>query len=496
MSFIVIFALNICGTKSYGQIYLLSGKQEDVYRVEMLYEIKTAFKQLVALLDIFEPINFSNGLNSQQIILTESHHKGDSFQETKLTGKDNILRRLVVQLNYGGLFLSFNYKVTSQLNLEYFHDTNTYPMITQNLEAQEYLKGITLPNDIKTTLRSKLNEVKTQNDAVIIVLNILKNNYHLAMDSKKSAFNKELGQRRLVSFSEYLDVFVSLLRFAQLPARVVHANSLLSSYVLERDKQKLLLFYPRGEYHYAEIHVEGLGWLPIDPFANTLYFVPTNIIRKAVSKRYKDDLERIFVYPKKPVDLVFNKSIFAEKMNPEISFKTEERIPGDDFLFMPATGTREKLLKELLPLSRFMPEELGLYDNPLKIDMEITEELPVTQTIRIINPKTVSSITLPLFFLYVIRDAKLQLEVKSGGKTYQSIPVNAFVSKVDLNYRLVTFNFKKSITLQDQAELTLKIKNMPAIFWYAILGNPMGDHLDTRRKDGYVIHADLCYKLD
>jgi hypothetical protein len=53
------------------------------------------------------------------------------------------------------------------------------------------------------------------------------------------------------------------------------------------------------------------------------------------------------------------------------------------------------------------------------------------------------------------------------------------------------------LTLQGDIEISLKIKNLSAVFWYAVIGNPIGDKNDTwRNQKTNVLHLDLTYQLN
>ena len=135
--------------------------------------------------------------------------------------------------------------------------------------------------------------------------------------------NIELKNIDLINITQegFLDLWVYALRTAGIPARIVHGYSLPATFWVEKDEEKVQYFYPRGDYHWIEIFVGRTGWLPIDPFAGTFFFIPQTLIRKTDAPFFKIP-RPYFVYPK-PKIFFFASNIFRKEMEEKLKVETK-----------------------------------------------------------------------------------------------------------------------------------------------------------------------------
>ncbi len=478
-----------------GNWLMISGKYDSEWRVEVISEVKSKKKGLYILLDYFEPADYSNIFNSQQIFPLTKNFKGSKYKVTNMTSYENQLRRVFFRMQKNNFFMNKSYKIKTSLNLENFFIHSNYPLKIKSKHLHYYLKNKKSLVLIKKKVLGLIKNKKKTVDVIIELYNWIKNSIQLMIDDKKYSIQNILKYKK-ANIQGMIDLWVYSLRIAKIPTRVIHGYSLPANIKVELGGKQITSVYPRGYYHWLEIFVPGTGWLPIDPFANNLFFIPENLIRKTTSTYFKHNQDRVFIYPKKPKKIDVNFNIFSEKERDERKLKLETGLPNTDYVFSPPFSSSVKPKKNSNFILNFMPKLVGLYNNPLKIDMGVTTKEALTQKIHFNSKKNVHSVTLPLYFLEFLRNGYIWVELESNGKKYNSKRVNTRYKKVDLKYRFVEFKFPKNLNLIGDVTITLKVKNLAAIFWYGIIGNHIGNKNDSYRKKGHYIHLDLCYKIN
>lgn len=460
----------------------------------MTSEIYSKKKYTVIIMDYFEPFNYSNLYNSQQIIPLKAHSKG-VFSLNKLYGQEKRLKRYLIRLKYGSFFLNNSYRMKTLLNTKNLHLSTKYPFSVHSKIRNRYLHNYyrNVPQPLKATVKKLIKNKRLASDVILSIYNWIKNNIELDLHSRRF-YLEEIIYSKKANLQGMIDLWVHMLRLSGIPARVVHGYSLASTVSYRYGKKRISCIYPRSYYHWIEVFLEGSGWFPIDPFANTLFFVPTNLIRKSTSSFFRQSQDRIFVYPLKPKDLIFRNNIFSQKEPKEKVLQIRQSINSEDYLFSPIISFSKAPHKKNNFTSSFIPKDLNLYNNPLKINMEVTPRKPLTQKLYFKRGRSISSITIPIYMLERSRIGKIWIEVRKNGKIYKSYPVNpGFQRKQE--YRLLKFRFPKSLWLSKKVEITLKIKDLAAVFWYAVIGNPIGDKNDTYQRRDQFLHIDMCYKL-
>ncbi len=482
---------------SFSHWMMISGKYSGDWRVEVATEIRGQAKNLIFILDFFEPVDFSNIYNSQQINLLSQYFKGSKNHETIVSLKESLLKRLLVYLKGDSFFINRSFRVKTLLDLDEFYLLPNFPTQTDSSISSLYLNTNSFPLDFKKQVLDLVEEKKSLPDVVFCIASWINQNFFISLTKSPPLKNIELKNIDLINITQegFLDLWVYALRTAGIPARIVHGYSLPATFWVEKDEEKVQYFYPRGDYHWIEIFVGRTGWLPIDPFAGTFFFIPQTLIRKTDAPFFQKYQDHIFVYPKKPKNFSFASNIFSEKEMEEKKLKVETKVDCEDYLLTPPIQIQETIKKPAHNLLSFLPQQLGLSDNFLKLDIEVTPNEPLSQKIMLSEPKKSSSIVLPLYLLELSKKGQIWLEVLSENKVYKSEIIEPILENPDLNYRLFNFQFSEEMLLNQEITLTLKVKNLSAVFWYGIIGNLVGTKQDTFRKQGIYLHADMCYQI-
>lgn len=476
--------------------FFIGGKYQENWRVEITSEIRTSTKNIVAFVDFFEPTDFSNAFNTQQITFLTSNVRGEILSSENMTTlPELILRRFLVKFDKrDSFFINKSYKIKTILNFDNFSVDFPYSFSKEPLQQQQFLK---LPYSIPPELRHKVIELvkekKNIPSVIVAIYNWIKS-FELLLFEEPMSIEESLRRKQL-NISNTIDLWLYALRIAKIPCRVVHGYSLPLSLSFEHLQEKYSLIYPRGIYHWIEIFIEGIGWMPIDVFADTLFFIPQNLIRKSFSLYYKSNQDKIYVYPQKPQDMVFYQSIFSEKEMEEKKLKIETVMESNAFLLSLPFVSDTIPIQENNYYVSFMPQKKSLYSGPLKIDFEVGEDNPLTQKIFFAQSKKFSSVVLPLYFLEINKFAEIWVEVTVGDKVYKSSVTDSHIGKQDMEYLFVPFHFSQEIELKGEVYLTLKAKNVSVVLWYGVIGNPIGDKKDTFRNPRQYLHADMCYEF-
>jgi DNA-binding HxlR family transcriptional regulator len=478
-----------------GDWILISGEYTGDWRVELTSEIKSRKKNTVIILDYFEPYDFSNIYNSQQAILLDTQSKGN-FSETVIKKPQSSLKRLLIRMDDDHFFMNRSYRVKTYLSLENLLINLPYPF-SGNL-TREQKENLVLHQNVsflRETIGTLTEKEDKTTDVILKIYSWIRNHIQLVNDSRYFSIPKIL-KRRQANLQGMLDLWVHSLRLSGIPSRIVHGYSLPGVFQVKTQNMEISCLYPRGEYHWLEVFLEGIGWFPIDPFANTFFFIPPNLVRKTSATYYNGNLDQIYVYPRKPADLVFNSTIFSEKEIQDKSFKVTQAIPNNDLLLSPPTVFEEVPEKKDYYVSRYLPRDYNLYGNPLKIDVEVTPDGALTQKTVFHSPKRINHVEIPLYFLELTRVGKVWVELENKGKSYRSRVLSSQLDKLHSRYRIMRFTFPDAPVIEGETRITLKIKNLATVFWYGVIGNPIGDKLDTFRKKEFYLHVDLCYEID
>lgn len=473
--------------------YFIGGQYSSEWRLELTTEIASSQKNLFVIFDFFEPKNYSNGFSSQQIALISWDFKGDMFTEPKIFDPENQLKRFIISLKNGTFFMHKSYRFKSDLNLTEFFVDSHYPVKHYN-ESMAFLLKSELPDDFKEKLKTIAKDRVRITDVIFLVSNWIKNDFNFSLSSKRMNF-WEMDNIKLINQDGVIELWIAALRYLGIPCRVIHGYSFPATFSIDNGDEHINFVYPRGNYNWIEFYAEGLGWLPIDPWTNTYFFTQQNLLRKTAVAALKSKQERVFIYPRKPVDFVFNYNIFSEKDSKDKKFKIENISDCSDYFLTPPVNSTEKPQKQRSYPLRFLPDSLDLYSNFLKIDVEISTGKEMTQKINFSKPRPINSITLPLYFIEMSRLGELWLEIKNGSKTYRSEIKKTGMNKLEMKYKMVQFKMPQPIQLSGDLFITLKIKNLAAVFWYGIIGNPIGDKNDTFLGKNNFFHLDLCYDI-
>lgn len=494
-TFLLSLILLLAHQTLYSHWFFIQGQYNSDWQVEATTEIHSP-SEVFIIYHFYVPQSYSNVFNSQQITAGPMGLKGANITSGQISFTDNLLKRLYIPLKGSSFFMNKSYNIKTQINLDAFLFATPFPLTNLPQHAAFY----TWQKEIPPLMRSQIQDLvkgKTRlADAVLSILTWVKNHTILLVNKKKYSLSTTLrhGASNLASF---LDFLAAALRSAGIPARIVHGYSLPTTLTMQGSGNDITCLYPRGDYHWVEFFAPDTGWLPLDPFANFYFFTPQNLIRKTTAFYFKDNLDKLFIYPEKPKNLVYSPNIFSEKGREEKKLQPVAGIPASDYAFSPPLSGQLALERKEVFLSSYLPKTLGLYNNPLKLDMETTEKEILTQRIHLTKPQKISSVSLPLYFLEVTKFGRFWVELTHNGKTYSTQILPTTHDRVNLAYKIYSFRFTEPLVLQGDVEISLKIKNLSAVFWYAVIGNPIGDKNDTwRNQKKNVLHLDLTYQLN
>lgn len=488
--FLLIIPLNL-----FPEWFLVNGKYNEEWRVEVTSEIKTKNHNIVTILDFFDPINYSNMMNAQEITALSSTIKGEKYVLNKIISEDSELNRFIIKfLDKDYFFINKSYKIKTQLSLNYSSYDSFYQ--PKNNPENPFLRFYEdIPEEFIKTIEELVKNKKKNSDVVLSIYSWIKNYFIFSLKTESSAI-KEVYKKKEANLEEILNIWIYALRVAKIPARIIHGYSLPFSLILKENKNKFIFTYPHGLYHWIEFYFDGIGWIPLDPFNDTLFFVPHNLIRKTNSFYFNSNQDKIYVYPKYPKDMSFSHSVFSEKTKSEEKLTIQAVLGSENLLITPPLVSEEKPTKKNVFFNEFFPSEFGVFSNPLKIDMEVTEKEPLSQKLYFEKTKKGYSVTLPLYFLEINQFGEFWLELQVQGKTYKSFSLKPNFSRISIEYTPVTFVFPELIHFKDEVILTLKVKNISAVFWYGVIGNPTGDSHDTFKSENEYYHVDMCYKFN
>jgi len=441
---------------------------------ELIYEIRT-LKPLHILIDYYEPITYSNFYNSQEVKEENSIIKGD--YTVSLIKSDNYkLHRILTKMARNSFFMNKSYNITSLLDLTNFFLTENIEIDLKKYFRQKYFKDI--------SVISSVLEDKSIISRIINTLLAVKKNFRLEEYSD-------------YEISNFLNTLVDAYKMQKIDARIVHGYSIPSSYRLKTENIYLKVIYPMGSYHWIEIFLPNLGWLPIDPFLNIFFFTLPNLIRKSYGEYFSDNLDMIFIYPKKP-DYIFKKeTLFSEDADISENLNAQKVSDISNYVITgPIQISKITDFKNITYKKFFLPKRLGLFDNDLKIDMEITKDKNYSQIIFLENKTYINKVILPIYFLELTKIGKIWVEVENKGKTYRTEILSTPYTDLNNEYKLYYFNFSSPIEVEGRTVFSLKIANISAVFWYAIIGNIIGDKDDTVSNNGEIINIDFSIYVE
>lgn len=455
------------------------------WNIEVIYEIKTS-KNLYILLDYYDPITYSNFYNSQEVKENNFIIKGD-YQINNITNENYKLIRILTTMAKNSLFINKSYTINSLLNL------NNFTFSEDNVDLRQFqsnLKKIKFLN--KNQIDFINNNIITENsfiNRIIETLIFLKRTTPIDSYSFKSTKG---------SLALFLNSLVEGYRIQGIQSRIVHGYSIPAKYRIRYNGKEVVIIYPRGAYHWIEIFIPNIGWLPIDPFLNILFFIPNNIIRKSHGNYFSDNLDMNFIYPKKDGVFYEKETIFSEDEYSEEIINGQNIEDKPYFIISAPIQIKKssKTKKNINSKKFFMPEELGLFENNLKVDMEITKNQYYSQELFFETKTKISKVVLPLYFLELTKSGKVWVEVVNKGKTYRTNIMQTPYKDLKNEYFEYTFTFNNPIELEGNVSVILRISDISAVFWYAIIGDIIGTKDDTISSDGRVIYIDFCLKME
>ncbi len=150
-------------------------------------------------------------------------------------------------------------------------EPNEFVKLTTYLRDEKYLEKDDLSiKRIAKTLRGR-NEISRVRN----IYNYVIGNLEYSKYNKKDMGAITAVRRKKGDCSEYADLFVALCRAKKIPARVV------SGYLTE--------YKVTTKHSWAEVYLEGLGWVPFDPTIGDVEDV-------SAQKRFFKDLSPIYIY--------------------------------------------------------------------------------------------------------------------------------------------------------------------------------------------------------